>query len=159
MPSAFVILPHLPLTSSGNLDRETLARDHPPGPASSSAAHQPPATLLEIEIAALLAASSGSRASRRRRRLLRGGGYSLLATRLLTLIRKRLGCEVPLAAFWNSPTIASLAAHVKGPRLEELLEEIESLTEEKEALRLLEFGKAPRRVTGPAESVRQTRPQ
>jgi NADP-dependent 3-hydroxy acid dehydrogenase YdfG/acyl carrier protein len=65
------------------------------------------------------------------------GGHSVLATQLVARLRQTLGAEVRLESFFKDPTIAGLAASVQtrpeddaARRLEEILREVEGLTDE-----------------------------
>jgi len=137
VPSTLVFLPDLPRTSSGKIDRQALLQNIP-APEAGDAAFQAPSTILEMEIAALWQKVLGSDRASVADNFFEAGGNSLLASRLLTLIRNELGCDVPLAAFWSSPTIASLAAQIGQPEVLDVVAEIQSLSDE-EALRLLEL--------------------
>ncbi|MEM7198646.1 MAG: SDR family NAD(P)-dependent oxidoreductase [Planctomycetota bacterium] len=75
------------------------------------------------------------------------GGDSLLATMLLSKVSSRFALEIPVGRFFEAPTVAQAAAvladelerNASQDDLDELLAEIESLSEE-EASRLLEEG-------------------
>ncbi|WP_327367106.1 guanitoxin biosynthesis L-enduracididine beta-hydroxylase GntD [Streptomyces sp. NBC_01217] len=73
------------------------------------------------------------------------GGYSLLAVRLTVLIRERYGIDLPLADFFDLPTVLDVAEHLVArgasaaasppldaapPSMDELLDEIGQLSEE-----------------------------
>ena len=54
------------------------------------------------------------------------GGDSLMATKVIFQIRKAFEIELPVRAFFDSPTVAGLAERVE----EDLLAELEALTDE-----------------------------
>ncbi|MBN1171174.1 MAG: amino acid adenylation domain-containing protein [Micromonosporaceae bacterium] len=111
IPSYFVVLPELPLTSSGKVDWRRL-----PAPSLNSADNGPgnqPRTptervLLHDVLSPLL----------RNDRLgvhddfFQAGGNSLQATQLMSAIKRRFGVEITLTDFFLSPTVAHLAAAI-----------------------------------------------
>ena len=66
------------------------------------------------------------------------GGHSLIATRLVSYIRKEFDVEIPLRAIFERPTIEGLARQISESQarladvdeMKELLTELESLPEE-----------------------------
>jgi len=47
------------------------------------------------------------------------GGHSMLATRLLSQVKERWNCALPMAIFFQSPTVRQLAAHLRLEQSEE----------------------------------------
>jgi len=115
VPSAFVVLERMPLTPTGKIDRRAL-----PAPEevktegeSGEAAFAAPRTRTEKRLA---------EAWREVLRLERVGvndnffdlgGHSLLVTQLASRIRAGFGIELPMAAVFESPTLAALAAKIE----------------------------------------------
>jgi amino acid adenylation domain-containing protein len=137
IPSYFVVLAELPLTSSGKVDWRRL-----PAPAPSAAGEGPggePRTatervLLREVLTPLL----------RYDRLgvhddfFQAGGNSLQAAQLMSAINRRFGVEIALSDFFLAPTVAHLSATidtVRAARLadEDLLDMLESMSEEEAA--------------------------
>ncbi|MEP7126667.1 MAG: amino acid adenylation domain-containing protein, partial [Byssovorax sp.] len=112
VPSAFVVVDALPLTSSGKIDRKAL-----PAPEASAAAERvyvAPRDAFEDAIAGIYAevlklppervgAHDGFFAL---------GGHSLLATQAISRIRASFGIELPLGAVFEASTPAELGARV-----------------------------------------------
>jgi amino acid adenylation domain-containing protein len=108
VPSAFVVLAALPLTATGKVDRRAL-----PVVAPGAAADGPPETPLEEILAALWCEVLGVERAGRDDDFFALGGHSLRAVRLIWRVRELLGAELPLAAVFESPTPAALAAVVE----------------------------------------------
>ncbi|HYN22156.1 MAG TPA: condensation domain-containing protein, partial [Thermoanaerobaculia bacterium] len=109
IPSAIVLLPALPLTPNGKLDRRALARLAPEAAAregSQPAAFQTPAEEL---LAGIWAEVLGIDEVGREDDFFALGGHSLIALRVQARVRERLGAELPLAAFFQFPTLAAQA--------------------------------------------------
>jgi amino acid adenylation domain-containing protein len=134
IPSYFVELPELPLTSSGKVDkRELPSPDASPGTASPEGEPRTATerTLLqEVLIPLLRNDKVGIHDD-----FFRAGGNSLQAAQLMSALNRRFAVEVSLADFFASPTVAHLASVVDTQRAaqlsdEELLDMLESMPEE-----------------------------
>ncbi len=108
VPSAFVVLPALPLTGSGKIDHRAL-----PEPDWGAAAGQVPVaprtpteSRLAAIIAELLALQAPVGVSDNFFAL---GGHSLTATRLMARIRAVYGVDLPIRTLFSDPTVAGLA--------------------------------------------------
>ncbi|MFF4428563.1 amino acid adenylation domain-containing protein [Streptomyces sp. NPDC001513] len=112
VPSHFVVLDALPLTPHGKLDRKALPA--PPAPVADPNG-RPPRTPQERVLADLYREVLGVPHVTVDDNFFELGGHSLLATRLISRIRTTLHTEVPLAALFQHPTIATLAPHLHHP--------------------------------------------
>ncbi|PYU98246.1 MAG: non-ribosomal peptide synthetase, partial [Acidobacteria bacterium] len=106
IPTRIEFLPALPLTPTGKVDRRAL-----PEPTMKVAAGVevlPPRNLLELELIRLWRRLFQREDIDCQDNFFALGGHSLLATRLATEIDKLLGCKLPIAALFQSPTVESL---------------------------------------------------
>ncbi|HSF39107.1 MAG TPA: non-ribosomal peptide synthase/polyketide synthase [Thermoanaerobaculia bacterium] len=110
IPSAFVALPALPLTSHGKVDRRALAKIRPG--VAAEAEYVPPRTPTEEVLAGLWASVLGAERVGIRDNFFDLGGHSLVATRLVARVRQVFGVEVPLRALFEGPTVEELARRV-----------------------------------------------
>ena len=110
LPAAYVVLPALPLTANGKLDRQALARIAPARDAAAGRAPRTPAEQLlagiwcELLTADRVAADDDFFAL---------GGHSLLATRLLARLREAFGVELPVRTLFEHPGLADLAGEIE----------------------------------------------
>ncbi|WNG58276.1 amino acid adenylation domain-containing protein [Archangium gephyra] len=115
VPSAFVVLEALPLTSSGKVDGRALPA---PGEArQGSRSSVPPRDELERQLANVWEEVLGVTPVGVTDSFFELGGQSLLAVRLVARLRERLGRMVPLAALFEGPTIEALAARLRAGTL------------------------------------------
>ncbi len=116
VPAAVVLLPELPRTPNGKLDRRRL----PEPEWGDGASAVPPRTPLEARLAGIFGEVLGIAAVSIHDSFFALGGHSLLAARALARVRAELGLELPLRALFESPTVAALAlaveraAHARG---------------------------------------------
>ncbi len=112
LPSAFVILPAYPLTANGKLDRDRLP---PPGRASVvTRDYEAPADEVESVIAENWQALLELETVGRNDDFFELGGNSVLALPMVYGLGKRFGVEIPLRLLFSNPTVAALAAVVRG---------------------------------------------
>ena len=107
VPTAFVFVGALPLTSSGKVDRRSL----PPPDADDQRAQaiDLPRTPTERALADIWREVLRIEHVGARDNFFSLGGHSLLATRVTSRVQKRLGVRLPLNAFFRTPTIEALA--------------------------------------------------
>ncbi|MGE3402701.1 MAG: amino acid adenylation domain-containing protein, partial [Vicinamibacterales bacterium] len=115
IPSAFVIVDAFPMTPNGKLNRAAL-----PAPTRSGMGFgrtfSAPSGELETQLAAIWQATLGVAAVGRQDNFFELGGHSLTASTAVSRIRAELKVDVPIAAFFEAPTLESLATLVAGLR-------------------------------------------
>jgi amino acid adenylation domain-containing protein len=125
VPSVFVVLDRLPLTTNGKLDRAGL-----PAPDGANTLRDQtsvaPLTRIEKTVADILASLLKLTKVDRETNFFALGGHSLLGTQLIARIRDALGIDLPLRRIFDSPTVASLSAEIEGI----LIAEVEAMSEE-----------------------------
>ncbi len=109
IPSTVVVLPALPRTPSGKVDRQALPPPAPP-PAEAAPAAVAPRTPVEIALARIWADLLGLDRVGLHDDFFALGGHSLLAVRLFARIETELGRRLPLASLFQGATIKHLAA-------------------------------------------------
>ncbi|HEU4326187.1 MAG TPA: amino acid adenylation domain-containing protein [Roseiflexaceae bacterium] len=112
VPSAFVVLPELPLTRSGKIDRAALPAPDADG-AGRSAAYVAPRTPVEAELAQIWGEVLGAERVGAHDNFFELGGQSLKAVQLLSRLRDAFRAEISLQSLFESPTVAALARLVE----------------------------------------------
>ncbi|HEX2188726.1 MAG TPA: amino acid adenylation domain-containing protein, partial [Longimicrobiaceae bacterium] len=125
VPSAWVALDRLPLTSRGKVDRAALPE---PAEEVDGEALAAPSTPTGELVAGIFARTLGRERVEAGEDFFALGGHSLLATRVVARVREALGVELPPRALFEAPGVAALAARVDallregaGPRVPPLV--------------------------------------
>jgi acyl carrier protein len=112
VPSAFVPLAALPLTSNGKVDRRAL-----PEPAAlgdgGGVDYVAPKTKTEESLAAIFATVLRQERVGARHSFFELGGHSLLATQLVLRVRETFGVELPLRHVFEAPTVEAFAGVIE----------------------------------------------
>jgi len=117
LPAAIVLLPAFPLLPNGKIDRSAL-----PDPQQSRLEreenYEAPCTPMEKQLASIWREVLRLEQIGIRDDFFALGGHSLLATQVLSRIRKVYAVNVPLPAFFETPTITGLVAYLPESRQE-----------------------------------------
>ncbi|HEX8820244.1 MAG TPA: amino acid adenylation domain-containing protein, partial [Archangium sp.] len=133
VPSAFVPLAALPLSSSGKLDTAALPALDGERPALARP-YVEPRNDVERQLAALWAELIGLERVGVLDDFFELGGHSLLATQIVSRIRRDFGVELPLRQLFNEPTVANLAEQIVTAQASQMSpDELEMLMAELEA--------------------------
>ncbi len=111
LPSLFIPIPHLPLTSNGKLDRKAL----PPPESSGSASQpgfQPARTPVEQQLVSIWSDVLGVASPSINDNFFELGGHSLLATQLISRLRLVFNLDLDLKLVFDSPTILEQASFI-----------------------------------------------
>jgi amino acid adenylation domain-containing protein len=122
VPSAFVVLDHMPLTVNGKVDRRLL-----PAPdlgARASRQYEIPRGNTEELLASTWAQLLQLDRIGRDDDFFELGGHSLVAMQALARIEGALSMEVPMKLLFELPTVRTLAEHLDGLRHARLIEQI-----------------------------------
>ncbi|TSD82757.1 AMP-binding protein, partial [Mycobacterium sp. KBS0706] len=135
VPSRLLWLNRLPLSANGKLDRKAL-----PDPEweSGADARAKPEGETEQAIARIWQEVLGLAHVSRHDDFFSLGGHSLLATRVASRLRQALAVELPLAALFETRTIAGLAALIDRHGRGDAAAELDAMSELLDALELPE---------------------
>ena len=136
VPSSFVLLDALPLTTTGKVDRNALPTDQIG--VDTEETYVAPRTALEQVLAGIFSEVLSLERAGVNDSFFDLGGHSLLATQVLSRVREALQLELPLRKLFKAPTVAGFAAAIledeahreRVERTAELLLQIASLSDE-----------------------------
>jgi len=107
VPSSWVELQELPLTTNGKVDRKAL-----PAPQRRTEAHRPPRTPREEILCGILAEVLSKERVSIDDNFFDLGGHSLMATQVISRVRSALGLELSLHTIFAAPTVAEMGRHL-----------------------------------------------
>ncbi|HEY6923350.1 MAG TPA: amino acid adenylation domain-containing protein, partial [Steroidobacteraceae bacterium] len=110
VPAAYVVLPSLPVTPNGKVDRSVLP--DPEADAYLRRAYEAPFGDTEIAIAGIWRELLHIQQIGRHDHFFELGGHSLLAVQLISRLRQELGADVALRELFAAPTLAGFAKRV-----------------------------------------------
>ncbi|MGH7412374.1 MAG: amino acid adenylation domain-containing protein, partial [Candidatus Methylomirabilis sp.] len=115
IPSAFVFVDSLPLTSTGKVDRRALpAPDRTTG--DRGTAFVAPRTEIQKELARIWEEVLGVERVGVKDSFFELGGHSLLATQVFSRIRSCFRVELPLSSLFAGPTVGEMAERIVAAR-------------------------------------------
>ncbi|HME63255.1 MAG TPA: condensation domain-containing protein, partial [Candidatus Binatia bacterium] len=112
IPSAFVFVAALPLTANGKIDRKALPAPDQRRPEGQEG-HAAPRTHVEEVIAEIWAGVLNLDKVGIQDNFFELGGHSLLATQVISRLCDVFKVDIPLRAFFDSPTVAGLAERIE----------------------------------------------
>ncbi len=115
VPSAFRVLPAMPLAPSGKIDRRALPPPLPPDQDEASAGEGfvPPGTPAEELLAGIWGEVLGRSGIGAGDDFFDLGGHSLLVGQVLARVRAAFGVELPVRAAFEARTLTALAARIE----------------------------------------------
>jgi amino acid adenylation domain-containing protein len=113
VPSSFVWLEALPLSTNGKLDRKALPAPADAGRSHSKEGFEEPQGATEEIVAGMWQHLLKSGEVGRGDNFFELGGHSLLATQLISWVREAFKVEVPLRGLFESPTLSAFSRLVE----------------------------------------------
>ncbi|MCS7304739.1 MAG: amino acid adenylation domain-containing protein [Thermoguttaceae bacterium] len=115
IPSRLVVVPSIPRSSHGKLDRRLLQEYMNIGSTGWSQAYQPPQTPEELLVAEVWEQLLGVSPIGRRDNFFELGGHSMLAVRMIAELERRTGRRIPMIALFQQATVEHLAGLLQVP--------------------------------------------
>jgi thioesterase domain-containing protein/acyl carrier protein len=115
IPSSFVILDALPLTSNGKVDRTALSAMNV-GRKIDDSQYIPPRTSLEYKLVEIWSEILQTNPIGVTDNFFDLGGHSLLVIQLIAAIEQRLGCHLPVITLFRESTIEKIAVLIEQDR-------------------------------------------
>ncbi len=115
VPSAFVMIEHIPTSRNGKLDRRALPVPERKG-LDSRQSFVAPETPLEITLAEIWAKVLGLEKVDVNENFFDLGGHSILGIRLCSEMKDKIGIDLPVRYVFESPTIAKFAVRIECER-------------------------------------------
>jgi amino acid adenylation domain-containing protein/non-ribosomal peptide synthase protein (TIGR01720 family) len=118
VPGAIAVLPELPLTSNGKVDRKALAQYRPASGGGNQPVDRPlpPRTPHEELVAGIFAEVFAREQIGSGDSFFDLGGHSLTATRVVSRVRELFHVDLPVRALFEQPTVTGLARAVEEMR-------------------------------------------
>jgi amino acid adenylation domain-containing protein len=110
-PNDFVIIDDLPLTPNGKVDRNALPK--PPVAKELFVKDHAPVSRFESTLTDIWSKILGLNNPGRNDDFFELGGHSLIAIRMMAMLEKETGIQLPVSVLFDCPTIASLAARLQ----------------------------------------------
>ena len=107
-PEAYVVLPEMPLTPNGKIDRKALPQAEG-SLGKRSEAHVAPRNPVEERVAAIFGQTLGLALVGVHDNFFELGGHSLTGTQVIARLRSEFRLELALRALFETPTVAGLA--------------------------------------------------
>jgi acyl carrier protein len=119
VPQAVQVLPAMPMTPNGKIDRKALPEPRPGPESGAGAAAAPraataPESALETSIAGIWQEVLGLESVGTTENFFDLGGHSLLVVQVQRRLREATGQEIAITDMFRLPTIRGLAAHLSG---------------------------------------------
>ncbi|HEY9801022.1 MAG TPA: thioesterase domain-containing protein, partial [Leptolyngbyaceae cyanobacterium] len=118
VPSAFVILPSLPITPNGKVDRRALPA--PETQITEDAQKLLPRDTVELQLAQIWSEVLGIHQVGVQENFFEIGGHSLLAVRLVSRIQQQFGKNLPLTTLFQNGTVEQLATLLRQETISQL---------------------------------------
>jgi len=119
VPGQLLLLPRLPLTPSGKIDKRALTDPEKIYEASAPEFHEP-RTAAEAMLANIWTEVLGRERVSIDDNFFELGGHSLLATLVAARVREAFAVELPLNRLFDSPTVAGLAQFIEEEQLNDV---------------------------------------
>ena len=113
IPSAFILLPEMPLTPSGKVNRRALPAPEEGDELSGVGSSEQPRTAMEELVCGIWAEVLKVRTIGVTDSFFDLGGHSLLAIQLISRVRQALRVEVGMQSLFDRPTVRAMAAEIE----------------------------------------------
>ncbi len=110
VPNSFTMLDQMPLTPNSKINRKALPE---PDQIQNSGTSVPPRDLIECQLLAIWQQVLGTDQIGIQDYFFAVGGHSLLAMRLVSLIRQQFNLQLPVAVLFQQGTVAALAELIR----------------------------------------------